>query len=234
MSGPSLAPHDLGASAAVLLLDAGGVLICPSPASMAGALARYGSRPATDDDLSPHYLAVAAFDRMGSMDDYRKTYASWLGVPAVALEDAVADPAWLRPWTIPAPGAGEALELLTARFRSVAVVSDSDGTVEGQLAQASVCQVGDGPATPITAVFDSAIVGATKPDPELFLTALARLEERSEDAVFVGDSLRCDVVGAQGVGIRPVHIDPLTLCPHRADHDHEPSLLAFAHRVTRR
>jgi len=51
-------------------------------------------------------------------------------------------------------------------------------------------------------------VGASKPDPEIFHLALARLDAGAEEAVMVGDSWDADIVGAVAAGIRPVWFNP--------------------------
>ena len=50
-------------------------------------------------------------------------------------------------------------------------------------------------------------VGATKPDPRIFLAALEKAAVAAEEAIHVGDQYQSDVVGAQGVGIRPLLLD---------------------------
>jgi HAD superfamily hydrolase (TIGR01509 family) len=47
-------------------------------------------------------------------------------------------------------------------------------------------------------------IGISKPDPEIFRIALARLECAPGDAVMVGDSWGADVVGARAAGIRAI------------------------------
>jgi len=47
----------------------------------------------------------------------------------------------------------------------------------------------------------------SKPDNRIFLYALDRLEIKSSEAIFVGDSIPQDYEGAQGVGIKPFLID---------------------------
>jgi HAD superfamily hydrolase (TIGR01549 family) len=47
-------------------------------------------------------------------------------------------------------------------------------------------------------------IGAAKPDPKIFRTALDRAATEPSDAVMVGDSWGSDVVGARAAGIRPV------------------------------
>jgi putative hydrolase of the HAD superfamily len=49
-------------------------------------------------------------------------------------------------------------------------------------------------------------VGAPKPDPSIFLAALAAIDTAPEDAVHVGDLLRTDVLGARRLGMATVRI----------------------------
>jgi putative hydrolase of the HAD superfamily len=56
-------------------------------------------------------------------------------------------------------------------------------------------------------VFASSSLTAAKPDRRAFHEACARLGVAPQDCVMVGDSLRHDVVGAQGAGLKGVLID---------------------------
>ena len=47
-------------------------------------------------------------------------------------------------------------------------------------------------------------VGRSKPHPDPFLTTLTALEAKPAEAVHIGDLLRTDIAGAQGVGMRGV------------------------------
>lgn len=58
----------------------------------------------------------------------------------------------------------------------------------------------------IDAVVASAVVGAAKPDPSIFRAALEAARCEPCTALFVGDSLERDVVGARAAGITPVLI----------------------------
>jgi HAD superfamily hydrolase (TIGR01509 family) len=59
-----------------------------------------------------------------------------------------------------------------------------------------------GLARHLGAVAISDAVGLRKPRPEIFEAVLARLGVAPEQALHVGDSLRADVVGAAGLGMR--------------------------------
>jgi putative hydrolase of the HAD superfamily len=51
------------------------------------------------------------------------------------------------------------------------------------------------------AVFISSEVGAAKPDKRIFDHALRTLGARPDEAIFVGDNLQADALGAAGAGI---------------------------------
>ena len=50
-------------------------------------------------------------------------------------------------------------------------------------------------------------VRSEKPDPHIFDYALTAVGVSAEEAVHVGDTYEADIVGAQGVGIRPILLD---------------------------
>ena len=62
-------------------------------------------------------------------------------------------------------------------------------------------------------VITSAEVGATKPDPAIFLAALNQAKVPASRMIYVGDHYRVDVRGAMGVGINPILIDRYDLFP---------------------
>ena len=60
-------------------------------------------------------------------------------------------------------------------------------------------------------------IGAGKPQPPIFLAALERAGVAASEAVYVGDQYETDVVGARGVGIKPILIDRYDLMPEVTD-----------------
>jgi len=56
-------------------------------------------------------------------------------------------------------------------------------------------------------VVTSGEVGADKPNPPIFLTALERAGVSAAEAVHVGDQYKLDIVGARRAGITPILID---------------------------
>jgi len=84
-----------------------------------------------------------------------------------------------------------------ARRARLGIVSNFYGNL------ARVCE--DAKIRPLFSVLvDSAEVGCAKPEPRIFLHALAALGLEPADATFVGDSLPRDMAGARAVGMRHI------------------------------
>lgn len=209
-----------------VLLDVGGVLMLPNPAKIHQALKFGDVRPSDAQLDAAHYKAVAATDAVGRFDwsTYRLTYVQSCGVREELVDETVAAMAQLftgYDWTRVAPGAMNGLRRLTATGKPVGVVSNSMGTVAQMLADAGVCQAGPGPLISVRTIVDSGAVHVEKPDPAIFRIALDELGVPAEQAVYVGDAARIDVDGARRAGLRPLHFDPLGLCPDPVgEHEH--------------
>ena len=121
---------------------------------------------------------------------------------SVILREHRASNAWRR------IGAGvrESLERLRGAGLKLAVVSNSEGTIEQMLSEIGLREL-------FVTVIDSSVVGFTKPDPRIFALALERLGVDAGDALMVGDSPSADVDGAHAVGIRAALIDPYDFYP---------------------
>jgi len=104
-------------------------------------------------------------------------------------------------WSRVIPGVPEALEELRSLDLRLAVVSNSDGTVEELLE-------GLGLRRHVDAVLDSHRVGSEKPDPDIFHHALRRLGVPADRALHVGDLYAADVVGARAAGVHALLLDP--------------------------
>jgi len=57
------------------------------------------------------------------------------------------------------------------------------------------------------AIIASRALGHRKPEPEIFVCALAAIGGEAEESVHVGDSVGSDAVGAMSVGMQPIVID---------------------------
>jgi putative hydrolase of the HAD superfamily len=120
----------------------------------------------------------------------------------VIFREHMASNVWRRVGT----GVRDALGRMRAAGVKLAVVSNSEGTIE-----AALDEVGLGPL--LETVVDSAVVGVAKPDPRIFQLALERIDVAPADAIMVGDSPTADVAGARAAGIRGVLLDPFELYP---------------------
>jgi putative hydrolase of the HAD superfamily len=99
------------------------------------------------------------------------------------------------------PRVPESLAILRSLGLRLAVVSNSDGTVDRMLRDTSLRQYLD-------AVIDSAVVGCEKPDPEIFRHALRALDANPATTLHVGDLYDADVVGARRAGLHALLLDP--------------------------
>ena len=98
-------------------------------------------------------------------------------------------------WTKPT------LEKLKKRGYSMSVISNSDGRVENMIKEVGLREYFD-------KVYDSYIVGFSKPDPRIYKLALDELHLKPQNSLFIGDIFYIDVFGANAVGIPAVHLDP--------------------------
>ena len=205
-----------------VLFDVGGVFVVPDPGLCREALVAAGHAAAAtlDDDafVAAHFAGVAALDAAGAEGRwlrYDAAYGERLGIvedgPVGVVRHLVATRAADDLWSHPLPGSVEGLRRLAEAGVAVAIVSNSDGTVERKLAELAICQVGPGAGVEVAAVVDSAVAGAAKPDPAVFAPALRAVGVAADRAWYVGDTVTFDVIGARRAGMWPVLHDPLGL-----------------------
>ncbi len=212
----------LAGSFDAVLLDAGGVLVLPEHDTMRAVLAPFGVEPSDEELTRAHYAGIAARDLAPGRpwDAYDRAYVQACGV-GDQVAGAMAALSTVNPeWVSATPGARGYLAALAGLGVPVAVVSNSVGKVERQLGVAGVCQVGPGTGVPVAAVIDSHVVGVSKPDPGIFRLGLAAVGAAPERTLMVGDYAYADVLGAEQVGLRAVHLDPYAHCgtAHRSPH----------------
>jgi putative hydrolase of the HAD superfamily len=210
-----------------ICLDVGGVFVVPDHETVAGLLSDAGLTFDRERFGIGHYLAMTEVDHARSVaedfTEYERRFAREVGIGEDELATAVdalhETFSGAHLWRQPLPQSTEALRKLVDRGVRVAIVSNSDGTVEELLRKARICQVGDGDSCPVEVIVDSTVVGVAKPDPAIFAHALAALGTAPGRTLHVGDSVHYDVGGARAAGLHPVHFDPYDLC-HEDDHDH--------------
>jgi HAD superfamily hydrolase (TIGR01549 family) len=126
-------------------------------------------------------------------------------------------------WNNILPGVPEALEMLKKNNFQLAVVSNSNGSVENILAGLDLSHYFDH-------IFDSHIVGIEKPDPDFFRYAMETLNAAPETTLHIGDMYHIDVVGAWRAGIGAVLLDPFD---DWRDYDcvRFPDLISFTRKI---
>jgi putative hydrolase of the HAD superfamily len=223
-----------------VVFDVGGVVFVPKPDWLLDAFAAAGIPVELGGEglFRAHYHGIQAVDRVmtsgpaidGAFERaYLGAVVRAVGVGEEEIDRAVEvlSEAWRVPasevWVAPVPDSAEALAAMAEAGVALAVVSNSDGTVEEKLRSSGVCQVGKGEGAEVAAVVDSHVAGVAKPDPAIFGPALEALGVDSRRAAYVGDSVHYDVGGARRAGMWPVHFDPFGLCD-ATDHDHVAAL----------
>ncbi|MBW1848905.1 MAG: HAD family hydrolase [Deltaproteobacteria bacterium] len=126
----------------------------------------------------------------------------------------------MRLWSYILPGVPKALSILNEKGFQLAVVSNSDGSVEKGLSDLGLSQH-------FHAIIDSQVIGYEKPDPRIFEHALAICNADPDRTVHIGDMYDTDILGAKAAGIHSILLDPyndwnITDCPK------QPDLLNFA------
>ena len=205
-----------------VLLDVGGVLFLPSHERLLGALGRADFSPPAELLDRAHYAGAAQLDTVTVdtewphyWDRYLDGFLTACDVPdelrASALEHLASEHTVAALWSRVAPGSREGLRALDATGVRIGIISNSDGTVEQQLREYEVAQLGAGPGVEVECIVDSTAVGVAKPDPRIFEIALDTMGVAAADGWYVGDTPAFDVVGARNAGLRPFLVDPFQL-----------------------
>jgi HAD superfamily hydrolase (TIGR01509 family) len=104
-------------------------------------------------------------------------------------------------WSLVPHGLREALDGVRATGVRVAVVSNSEGTLEKLFDDLGILASFD-------LIIDSGIVGIEKPDAGIFRVALEHFRVPAARALHLGDTYATDVLGARAAGMRVALIDP--------------------------
>jgi putative hydrolase of the HAD superfamily len=140
----------------------------------------------------------------------RPTYCGWATETLAAVAQAGGDlPLSLAPHVVPAleqchqaamvalPGASDCLTELRRAGFTIAVCSNWGWDLASDITAAGL-------AASIDVFVTSAQAGYRKPHPRIYHDTLEQAGFRAQDAVFIGDSLRTDVLGPQRIGIPAV------------------------------
>ncbi|MCC7353182.1 MAG: HAD family hydrolase [Anaerolineae bacterium] len=185
------------------------------------ALRRFGIAPAAEafaaayrDRFAHAYRATQETLRGDSTDRVLQEGLASLGLSLTDGVWAACRAAFYAPIHAvirPVDGAVETLRALQARCLRLGLVSNTFWPADVHDADMAACGLLD--LVP-RRVYSSA-AGYVKPHPQIYRRALAEIGVQPEDVVFVGDRLKEDVAGPQGVGLRAVLVE----VPFREEHD---------------
>ena len=102
-------------------------------------------------------------------------------------------------WDQVPPGTRDCLDRLRQKFR-IAVISNADGGIERLLSRCGIADC-------FESITDSGVVGVEKPRAEIFEAALATVNARADESLYVGDVYSVDYVGARNAGMQAVLFD---------------------------
>jgi HAD superfamily hydrolase (TIGR01509 family) len=162
---------------------------------------RKGRVPRTSNHVYWQYYLTALMENLETPAETR----------SAVLERVIAGFRNIHTWSKVLPDTVPVLEKLKAAGYYLAVISNSDGSVESELRRAGLGEY-------LEFVIDSSVVGVEKPHPEIFQIALERSGIKPSEAVYVGDTYPTDIGGAELAGLRGILIDrvgayPDATCP---------------------
>jgi len=197
-----------------LIFDAGGVLVFPNFDRLAEIGNRVGIITSPEEIAMQHAKLFHGFDEyvaqhhkfpqiqyfqnlIERLTDSRKKI---LAAVEIILEVEKEQHLWATTelWI------SKTLQNLKSQGYPMAVISNSEGTVEQILVDLDLRQYFEG-------VIDSFIVGVEKPDPRIFEIALEQLNWTRTDTIYIGDIFYVDVLGANRAGLGAIHLDKMGL-----------------------
>jgi putative hydrolase of the HAD superfamily len=203
-----------------VFLDAGGVLVHPNWERISIALRSHGVDVSAGPLAAAEPYAKRQLDSTATIRVTNDASRGWLYFNLVleharvplsdathaALEELHAYHMENNLWEWVPPHVPDVLAALRARGLSLAVVSNANGTLRAHLRRLGLDGV-------FSIVLDSHEEGVEKPDPRIFLNALAKSGADPATTIHLGDFYEVDVVGARAAGIRPVLLDEAGLYP---------------------
>ncbi len=198
-----------------VFFDAGNTLVYLDYAYIAEELGRSGIEVSAEDVRHAELIARGTVDKRiaeGNISDpqvwdlYFRTMFTTAGLDgAAAVDDTLRrirkHNEYMLLWRFVPDEVFDALATLRAAGYKLGIISNNDGSLEKLLAQTNLTDKVD-------FALDSHVVGSEKPDPGIFRRAMGLAGVPPEACVHVGDIESADVVGAKGVGIYPVLLDP--------------------------
>jgi putative hydrolase of the HAD superfamily len=222
---------------AVLLLDAGNTVVFFDDDAAAQVLAGEGARVEPARLRAAHGAAKRAYEQLlasgvshaAGWGLYGQELLRAAGLPEGRLVELVgalrAEHDRLNLWRrVPGEVPG-ALERLRAAGIRIGMVSNSEGMIARLVADVGLARF-------FEVIVDSGTEGVSKPDPEIFRRALARMGAPAETATYVGDVPSVDVDGARAAGLSAILIDAFDHYPDYTDAPRIRSLAELAEKWT--
>jgi FMN phosphatase YigB (HAD superfamily) len=192
-----------------IFFDVGNTLLFPNYARIHAPLAGRGVTPGSEDLRDLERRTKNRFDALVTQNGSHDHSFWWMFYSQLMNElglndDAVRDQlvSAIRNsanWDRVLPGTCERLQQIGAQYR-IGVISNADGKIDQVLGK---CDIADCFRT----ITDSGLVGFEKPSPEIFQHALASLEAKPEESLYVGDVYSVDYLGATGAGMQAILMD---------------------------
>lgn len=190
----------------VIFFDVGNTLLFPNRAKMLAPIAAE-RHPTIEQWQALERTTKTEFDR--GMQSGRVDHGFWwtfhtylldqLGENLALRDVLVENTRNSANWDRILPGTRETLERICETFR-IAVISNADGGIERVLSRCGIADC-------FESITDSGIVGVEKPRREIFEAALAAMNARAEESVYVGDVYSVDYLGARNAGMDAVLLD---------------------------
>ncbi len=198
-----------------LLFDAGGTLVFANIEWLSALLKKYGfsTNPNTlfKKTCEVNYLIDLHLSKSGELKQ-KNFLRSFLGMMLSELVDTrekldpiiekiIFEDSKKSLWTYTFKWIRKTLERLKNEGYRMSVISNSDGRVEDILCETGLRSF-------MERVYDSHIIGISKPNVGIFDRALEDLSLAPKDALYIGDMFYIDVLGANRAGIPAIHLDP--------------------------
>jgi len=153
-------------------------------------------------------VLAGAFSKLDHDGLWREFYRRWLQMNDVDEEiipniiDAIRDHPFNHMfWSKMEEGTREMIDWFRERGLKTGIISNADGQIQRLVDHVDLSDRFD-------VVIDSGLLGFEKPDERIFKHATSSIDVDPKRSIHVGDLFDVDVVGARGVGMIPVLIDP--------------------------
>jgi len=203
-----------------VFFDMGGTLVFPDPVRISAAFnSHLGMRVTKEQCFEAIHAATIVLDRQlenpsQKPEDWWIQYFNAIlthcspgkmpskDVRAAVFEALRAEHKTRNLWSSVAPETEELLNWLADEGFVLGIISNSDGRVKAQLREASLIDR-------FEFVLDSHEVGVEKPDARIFKMALDASGMNPGEALYIGDFVHIDGIGASRAGLSALIIDPL-------------------------